>query len=185
MEPGASVSVSCRLSAAGIRFRVILPPLGVWAFLAVGLPSTLKAHADPIGVATFHTSETRPGWVPPLPRGRRCSPAGTTSPDRRLPHRIGHILLGMHRKRDHLHIRHFRRDGSGRFDTVQPGRQNSLALPRARRPCRASTVSLRDFETTAERPSGQAAQQRALRTVPIGIMARRSYESSAGGSGLV
>jgi len=26
------------------------------------------------GVSTFHTSETRPGRVPPLPRGPRCSP---------------------------------------------------------------------------------------------------------------
>jgi len=25
--------------------------------------------ADPIGVATFHTREMPPGWVPPLPRG--------------------------------------------------------------------------------------------------------------------
>jgi len=25
--------------------------------------------ADPIGVATFHTSEIPPGWAPPLPRG--------------------------------------------------------------------------------------------------------------------
>jgi hypothetical protein len=29
---------------------------------------------DPNGVSTFRTSEKRPGWVPPLPRGPRCSP---------------------------------------------------------------------------------------------------------------
>ena len=28
---------------------------------------------DPDGVTTFHTHELRPGWVPPIPRGRRCS----------------------------------------------------------------------------------------------------------------
>jgi hypothetical protein len=53
--------------------RVIRFPLGSWAFLAVGLPVT-NLVPDPIGVPTFHTYEMQPGWVPPLPRGRRCSP---------------------------------------------------------------------------------------------------------------
>ncbi len=30
---------------------------------------------DPDGVSMFRTHEIRPGWVPPMPRGRRCSPA--------------------------------------------------------------------------------------------------------------
>jgi hypothetical protein len=36
MEPTRIVPVSCRLSAAGIRFWVIRCPLGNRAFLAVG-----------------------------------------------------------------------------------------------------------------------------------------------------
>src|SRR5215831_4955063 len=31
-------------------------------------------NPDPDGVTTFHTHELRPDWVPPVPRGRRCSP---------------------------------------------------------------------------------------------------------------
>jgi hypothetical protein len=49
----------------------ILRPLGSRAFLTVGLPSA-SLHSDPNGVVAFRTSEIRPGWVPPIPRGRRC-----------------------------------------------------------------------------------------------------------------
>jgi hypothetical protein len=64
--------------------QVIRPSLGDWAFLAVGLPDTLLCP-DPIGVPTFHTHEMRPGWVPPVSRGRRCSSGRQKIPDRRLP----------------------------------------------------------------------------------------------------
>src|SRR5215218_2644720 len=47
---------------------------GSWALLAVGLPDTLVARPDPDGVTAFRTHELRPGWVPSIPRGRRCSP---------------------------------------------------------------------------------------------------------------
>ncbi len=53
--------------------RVILSRQGVWAFLTVGLPEHATVP-DPDGVSMFHTREIRPGWVPPMPRGRRCSP---------------------------------------------------------------------------------------------------------------
>ena len=47
-------------------------------------PSSRSAYRargpDPDGVTTFRTHELRPGWVPPLPRGRRCS-----SRPRRVP----------------------------------------------------------------------------------------------------
>ena len=66
-----NVPVSRRLSATGIRFSVILFPPGSWALLTVGLPDL---GPDPDGVSTFRTHELRPGWVPPIPRGRRCSP---------------------------------------------------------------------------------------------------------------
>jgi hypothetical protein len=42
------------------------------------------------GVSTFRTHELRPGWVPSIPRGRRCSPGTITSP--RLPHLNGTSL---------------------------------------------------------------------------------------------
>jgi hypothetical protein len=37
------------------------------------------ARPDPDGVTAFRTHELRPGWVPPLPRGRRCSPGQVVS----------------------------------------------------------------------------------------------------------
>ena len=45
--------------------------------LTVGLPGT---HLDPDGVSTFRTSESRPDWVPSLPRG----PAVLSRPVRSL-----------------------------------------------------------------------------------------------------
>jgi hypothetical protein len=34
---------------------------------------TGRRRPDPDGVTAFRTHELRPGWVPPIPRGRRCS----------------------------------------------------------------------------------------------------------------
>jgi hypothetical protein len=85
------VPVSCCLSATGIRFSVTLFPPGTWAFLTVGLPGTTW-RPDPDTVSTFHTCEIRPGWVPPLPRGRRCSSRPDAVPGRRLPLRSGQSL---------------------------------------------------------------------------------------------
>ena len=67
------------LSAAGVRFSGIRFPPRSWAPLAVGLP-TDTSRPDPDGVTAFRTHELRPGWVPSLPRGRRCS----SRPPRRL-----------------------------------------------------------------------------------------------------
>jgi len=44
-------------------------PLEGSAFLTVGVPA-YRPPPDSIGVATFHMSEIRPGWVPSLLRGR-------------------------------------------------------------------------------------------------------------------
>ena len=76
--------VSRCLSAAGVRFLVILCPPGNSASLTVGLPDL---SPDPDGVSTFRTHELRPRWVPSIPRGRRCSPglATITSPRPLLP----------------------------------------------------------------------------------------------------
>ena len=78
------VPVSCRLSAAGVRFMVILCPLGSWAFLTVGLP-VLDLGPDPNGVATFRTYEMRPGWVPSVPRGLRYPHGWQVFTTRRTP----------------------------------------------------------------------------------------------------
>jgi hypothetical protein len=71
--------------------RVIHCPLGTWASLTVGLPVT-ATRPDPIGVNTFHTYEMRPGRVPPVSRGRRCSPGRQEIPGRRLPLHCGQPL---------------------------------------------------------------------------------------------
>ena len=77
-EPAICVPVSRCLSAAGIRFSVILFPPRSWALLAVGLPDA-RSRPDLDGVTAFRTRELRPGWVPSLPRGRRCSPGQVVS----------------------------------------------------------------------------------------------------------
>ena len=112
---GRPRSLSCRLSAAGIGFLGILYPPGTWAFVTSGLPPHHIGAADPDGVATFHTHETRPGWVPPRPRDGGVHPAGTispagacrfpaTSPTPRLPHSIAEdYVTRHHRGFTHVH----------------------------------------------------------------------------------
>ena len=70
-----SPRVSCRLSTTGIRLLGILLPPRSSAPLTVGLPSSQPAPG-PDGISTFRTSESRPDWVPSLPRG----PAVLTRP---------------------------------------------------------------------------------------------------------
>ena len=76
--------------AAGVRFSVIRFPPGVWAFLAVGLPAR---GPDLDGVTAFRTHELRPGWVPSIPRGRRCSSRPRDVLSRRLPLCHGQSLV--------------------------------------------------------------------------------------------
>jgi hypothetical protein len=68
--PGLLPPVSRCLSAAGVRLLGLPAPAGEW-----GLPhGRLARHRlDPNGVVTFRMSESRPGWVPPASRGRRCA----------------------------------------------------------------------------------------------------------------
>ena len=61
------------------RFSVIRCPPRNSALLTVGLPD-LSPDLD--GVTAFRTHELRPGWVPSIPRGRRCS---SRSEDRAQP----------------------------------------------------------------------------------------------------
>src|SRR5438876_924511 len=63
--------VSCRLSAAGFRFLVILCPPGRSASLTVSPPATATTTGpDPGGVSTFRTLKLRPGWAPSIARGQ-------------------------------------------------------------------------------------------------------------------
>ena len=45
-----------------------------------------EGRADPDGVSTFRTLKQRPGWVPSISRGRRCSSRPTTIIGLRLSH---------------------------------------------------------------------------------------------------
>jgi hypothetical protein len=105
-------------------FSVIRFPPGDWAFLAVGLPDT---RPDLDGVTTFHTHEPRPGRVPPIPRGRRCSPGRPFVSDRRLPLPSGqspHPATASHRARPQItrHQRRFKRFTRPAFPSpVAPG----------------------------------------------------------------
>jgi hypothetical protein len=76
--------LSCRLSAAGLRFLGILYPPGTWAFVTSGLPPPTNGVADPDGVSAFRTHETRLGL------GAPCTP-GTVVSTR------PHSILGRHR----------------------------------------------------------------------------------------
>jgi hypothetical protein len=66
------------------RFSVIRCPPRSWALLTVGLPD-VRSRPDLDGVTAFRTFELRPGWVPPIPRGRRCSSRPRDVLGRRLP----------------------------------------------------------------------------------------------------
>jgi hypothetical protein len=84
-EGRSLASISCCLSATGIRFPGHPTLAG-----RLGLPcGRLTGHVTmpgfPIGVPTFHTHELRPGWVPPVSRGRRCSSGRQEIPGQRLP----------------------------------------------------------------------------------------------------
>jgi hypothetical protein len=74
------------LSPLGRRHSLLGHPIPAEgsALLTVGPPAQ---GPDPDGVTTFRTHELRPGWVPPIPRGRWCSPGRVASPTgtRRFP----------------------------------------------------------------------------------------------------
>jgi hypothetical protein len=88
--PAIYVPVSRRLSAAGNSLLGHPIPAG-----ELGPPyGRLTGHEGPgpDGVTTFRTHELRPGWVPPLPRGRWCSSRLRAIPSRHLPFPSGQSL---------------------------------------------------------------------------------------------
>ena len=83
--PGAAATLSRVPSPFGHRHPLLghpVPPRDS-APLTIGLPDRLGP--DPDGVSTFHAHETRPEWVPPIPRGQRCSRDRLSLSGRRLP----------------------------------------------------------------------------------------------------
>ena len=74
--------------------RVILSRQGVGPSSRSAYQATIGP--DPDGVSMFHTREIRPGWVPPMPRGRRCSPGLVHRFGRRLPLHNGQSLNPAH-----------------------------------------------------------------------------------------
>jgi hypothetical protein len=91
---GAShdVPVSCRLSATGIRFLGHPFPAGELGLPCGRLTGPRHGMPDPIGVPRSTRTRLRPGWVPSLPRGRRCSHGRQPCPGRRLPLHNGQSL---------------------------------------------------------------------------------------------
>jgi hypothetical protein len=85
--------LSCFLSAAGIRFLGVLFPPRDSASLTVGLPPRLPGRDGPDRVSTFHTHETRPGRVPPVPREQRYPHDRRRVLGRRLPILSGSLLI--------------------------------------------------------------------------------------------
>ncbi len=65
-------------------------------------PSSRSAYRtigpDLDGVTAFRTHELRPGWLPPSPRGRRCSSRPEGVPGRRLPLPNGQSLHPRHQQ---------------------------------------------------------------------------------------
>lgn len=82
-EPAHGLRRSCRLSAAGIRFLGHPAPAREFS-VPYGRLTRTKFIPDPDGVVTFRMSETRPGRVPSVPRGRWCAPGRRALPGRHL-----------------------------------------------------------------------------------------------------
>jgi hypothetical protein len=76
-----------------------LPAFAFWSSCScqgIGRPHgrlTGPEDPDPDGVSTFRTHEQRPGWVPSISRGRRCSPGPATITSPRPPH---HSDMSLH-----------------------------------------------------------------------------------------
>jgi len=84
--PTTRPRVSCRLSTTGIGLLGILFPPRASALLTVGLPGECQSiRPDPDGVSTFHTPESRPDWVPSLPRDHAVLSGRSDPSDRRAP----------------------------------------------------------------------------------------------------
>jgi hypothetical protein len=81
------ISVSCRLSAAGIRFLGILSRQWNWSIVTSGLPPRCMAWRTLTGFPRSARMRNDWGWVPPVPRGRWCPHGRTPSlaATRRLP----------------------------------------------------------------------------------------------------
>jgi hypothetical protein len=66
------ISVSCRLSTAGIRFLGILSRQWNWSIVTSGLPPPSMAWRTLTGFPCSARMRRDWDWVPPVPRGRWC-----------------------------------------------------------------------------------------------------------------
>ena len=71
---------------------------GVGPSLRSAYRTRRRARPDLDGVPAFRTHELRPGWLPSLPRGRRCSSRPEGVPGRRLPLPSGQSLDPRHQQ---------------------------------------------------------------------------------------
>lgn len=150
--------VSCRLSATGIRFSGHpVPARGAG-------PSSRSAYhppkrADPVGVSTFHTHESRPGWVPSLPRGPAVLSWPNAVPDQRLPHHNGLSLHPAHAS--HRAEFRFTRHQRGFTQFTRPVCPSPVAPSRGRGLLRLSPRASHPTVTSSARQGrGQAASTR-------------------------
>ena len=91
-EPVVRSPLSCRLF--GRRRSLLGRPISATGFrFPHGRPTTPRPRRGPDGVPTFHTRETRPGRVPPVPRERRCPHDRRSVLGRRLPILSGLLLV--------------------------------------------------------------------------------------------
>ena len=74
------ISVSCRLSTAGIRFLGILSRQWNWSIVTSGLPPPFMAWRTLTGFPCSARLRRDWDWVPPVPRGRVVSRTAAHNP---------------------------------------------------------------------------------------------------------
>lgn len=136
---GPAPAVSRCLSAAGVRFSVILFPPRDWAFLAVGLPNQRSGprqgfHVPHARAATGVGASSIPGTTVLIPAGRPPQPA-PAAPPRRVPApRSNNPSTGLPITRHQRRFTQFTRPVCPSPVTHRMERQSPWAFPRASHP---------------------------------------------------
>ena len=138
-EPASRSRFPAAFRPPAFASRVILCPPGS-SSLPHGRPTGRRSLPDPDGVVTFRMVEIRPGWVPSVPRGRRCAPDRSLDPGRRLPPSSGQSLFparASHRRESYMtrHHRGFTRSPVRSSPACSPRMEREpLGFPRASHP---------------------------------------------------